>query len=200
MKRQLALVSLLLSILLSIAASTMAADSGKTAARPVSGAPSLPDEVVYWHLFRHVVALAKHADVLEKRGEDATKLRSLYKTLAQLSEAQARVLDDTATECTAQVAAQDRRAQEVIRAARAKPGEGSRWRGGTPPPPPAELAALQEERNAIILRAREKLQRELGEPEFQRFHAFVQEHVGRQIRSLAAGLKSPAATQPRARQ
>ncbi|HEY0781816.1 MAG TPA: hypothetical protein VGE98_05115, partial [Thermoanaerobaculia bacterium] len=133
---------------------------------------------------------------LEKRGEDGAKLRSIYQTQARLSDGQARLLHEVASDCTAQVAAQDARAEAMIRAARAKFARGS-GKGALPPPPPAELAALQAERDAIIRRARERLQEGFGNDEALRFHAFVEEHVGRQLRSLAPSLRPAPANGPR---
>ncbi|HEY0783156.1 MAG TPA: hypothetical protein VGE98_11920, partial [Thermoanaerobaculia bacterium] len=60
MKRQIALVTLFLGF--GLFARGAWADGGNAATRPVRGSAVLADDVVYWHLFRHVVALAKHAD------------------------------------------------------------------------------------------------------------------------------------------
>ncbi len=41
------------------------------------------------------------------------------------------------------------------------------------PEPPPELKVMQAERNAIVLRGRDRLRAALGEQEFARFHDFV---------------------------
>ena len=53
-----------------------------------------------------------------------------------------------------------------------------------PPPPPPELFAMQQERNAIILQARERLHAAFGEEEFTRFDQFVQKRIGSQVKAL----------------
>lgn len=195
MQRALAVV---LSLACLVPAAGVAADDASAATREAPppaerAAATLPDHVVYWHLFHHVAALDRRAAELEKQGQDGSRLRSFYRDRARLSAAQAGTLSAVASDCDGEVAAQDRRAGEVIRAARARLAGGRLAKGETPPPPPAELAALQEARNAAVLRARDRLRRELGEDEFARFDRFVAARVAPRIRNLSPALRAAAA-------
>jgi hypothetical protein len=55
--------------------------------------------------------------------------------------------------------------------------DGKLPKSGSPPPPP-ELKALWEERNAIILRARDQIRAVFGEEEFARFDNYAKYHHG----------------------
>ena len=177
----------------SFAALAAPAEASRAAPPSADEAAPLPEHVVYWHLFRHVVILDRKADELETRGEDGSRLRSLYRDRASLSAAQARTLSEIASDCNDEVATQDRRAEEVIRAARARLAKGRLAKGEAPPPPPTELRSLQEERNSAVHRARDRLRRELGETEFARFDRFVATRVASQIRNLSPALRAAAA-------
>lgn len=92
---------------------------------------------------------------------------------AALGEAHARALEAVAAATVAEVERQDAKAREVIDAFRSRYPGGVVPRGERLPPPPPELKAMQEERNAIILRGRERVRATLGEREFGRFNEFV---------------------------
>jgi hypothetical protein len=72
---------------------------------------------------------------------------------------------------------QDERAKAIILAYKAQYPGGRVPHGELPKPPPAELRALSEERDAIVLRSRDRLKEALGEGEFNRFNSFVKERV-----------------------
>jgi len=163
--------------------------SGALPAETQAPPDRLPEAVLYWQMFRHAIALDKRADEMDRRGEDGSKLRRFYRDKAGLDESQAGLLDKIANECASEVAAQDRRAMEVIRAFRARFPNGRLSGGQTPPPAPPELAALQQERDAIVLKFRDRLRTELGESEFERFHTFVQESIAPQIRQITTAAR-----------
>ena len=163
-----------------------------TAARP----PALPEHVLYGQMFRHVVELEKQADAVEKRGEDGAKYRLRYQQSAALSDRQDTQLKTIAQECMERVAEQDLRARDVIRAARAQAGGRELAPGQTPPRPPAELAELQEERNALILEARDRLHGAFGQEEFKRFDTFLREKLGPRIRQATPGIPNREGQRP----
>jgi hypothetical protein len=146
-----------------------------------SSAPSktaeVPDHIAYRHLFRHVAAFKKQAEENEKQGKDGSSFRSFFKHKAELSDDQVRVLNDVADECDREVKQQDEQAKLIIDAYKSQYPGGRVPHGETPKPPPVELKAMTEERNQIILRARDRLHVMLGDDEFKRFHDFVKHHV-----------------------
>lgn len=156
-----------------------------TISRPASGmkeqvnkqqaAPqnALPEHVAYEFLFRR-------ADHFRQSAINAGKPLALDTSLQQeasLSDDQARALGDIATTCLAEVSELDQKARVIINQFR------SRFPGRVVPrdeplSPPAELEAMQQQRDAAILRGRLRLQQALGEQEFNRFDRFMQERYG----------------------
>lgn len=116
----------------------------------LSPSSGLPDHVFYGEVFSLLVAMENVAD---------------YKTEAALSLEQALVLEEIAKRCQKDVAAQDAKAEPVIRAFRERMIKERRKKIV----PSTELAALQEERDAIILRYRDRLRSALGEEKFEAF-------------------------------
>lgn len=177
---------LLIAVCLAITAAGAFAFAGKTQSKgsdaqanaaQLRQTQEVPQHVIYSHLFHQITAFKKQAEEAESKGRDGRPLRSLFQREAGLNGAQASVLDVIASECLREVAIQDAKAKLIIDAFKARFPYGRMPRGERPPPPPAELTAMQEERNAIILRARNRLQLTLGEQEFNRFEAFVNRRV-----------------------
>lgn len=113
----------------------------------------VPEHIVYGQMFSLLVALDNAAD---------------YQQQAGLSDEQAAALKKIAIDCQREIEQQDTKARKVINAFRDKLAKIKPKPGTSLPPPPAELAAMQKERNAIILRARDRLRVALGEEKFQR--------------------------------
>jgi hypothetical protein len=158
-----------------------------------------PAPVVYSALFYHVAFVKEQADEVERQGKDASSLRSVFRKKADLSETQARTLDAIAIECVREVAAQDARAQIIINAFKERFPPGKLPAGVKLPPAPSELAQMQQERDAIIMRARDRLRLALGDQEFQSFDEFVTEHVAAAIEPVtlpSATLGSTRGDQP----
>jgi len=129
-----------------------------------------------------------------KQGKNGKAVRSFYKEAAGLSEDEARAFDQVAAECERDVARQDEKAKELIDAVRVKYPDGKVPAGEKPPEPPAELKAMQEQRNAIILSARDRLRASFGEAEFKRFSEFVERDVKPNVTSEPAGRQRPPTT------
>lgn len=137
----------------------------------------VPEHVVYRHFFHHIVVLQEQAEEIRRQGDDGSSLRSYYRREASLNEDQERILNEIALECEREVEEQDARAQVIIDAFRARYPGGGVPLGETLPPPSPELREMQAERNAIILRARDRLRTAFGEQDFNRFEEFVQNRV-----------------------
>jgi hypothetical protein len=113
---------------------------------------TIPEQIFYGEVFSLLVYLKNTDD---------------YKRQAELNDDQALALEETAKDCQREVAEQDAKAQTVIQAFRENMSKEKA--GKTPPAPPQELLDLQQERDAIILRHRDRLRAALGEEAFGRF-------------------------------
>ncbi len=153
---------------------------------------SIPDYEVYHQLFHHHVSMKKKATDLEKLGNDGKFLRGFYQREAKLNDEQARMFDEIASSCDEEVAKQDAKAGAIIDEALAKNGNGNLPKGTSPPEPPAELKNLWDERNAIILRAKDRLQAAFGDQEFKRFEGFVKSNVEARMTSEPGNRQRPA--------
>ena len=145
----------------------------------------IPDYVVYRHLFHHAVALKKKAEEAEKKGEDATQYRTHFQRNAELNDYQASILTETAAEYDQQEKLLEARAKPLIDAYKAQYPDGKVPHGQKPAPPPAELRALSEERDALVLRMKDRLRTTLGEGEFNRFDSFVKTRIAPNVQQLA---------------
>ena len=155
-------------------------------------AQSIPNYEVYHQLFHHHVAMKKKAIELEKLGNDGKFLRGFYQREAKLSNEQARIFDEIASSCEEEVVKQDIKAGAIIDEALARNGNGKLAKGTSPPEPPAALKSLWDERNAIILRAKERLQVAFGAQEFARFEEFVKSNIESRMTSTPANRQRPA--------
>jgi hypothetical protein len=162
-----------------------------------SQAQAIPDYEVYRQLFHHHVTMKRKADELEKQGKDGTFFREFYRRQAQLSDDQARVFDEVASRCEEQVAEQDAKAKAIVDAALAQNGGGKLANGARPPEPPPELRALWDERNAIILRAKDSLQTAFGDGEFARFENYVKQDVVPHLSPVPPSHPRPSPMGPR---
>jgi len=133
---------------------------------------SLPEHVPYMFLFdQHGSNLRKAAE-LELQGKDSTFFRTMFKNQLGLSDDESAVFDGVTQACEQELTQQDVKAQAVISKFKAQ------YPGGVVPPgqtllPPPELTTLQQERNAIILKARDRLRAAFGEGEFTRFDSYI---------------------------
>jgi len=129
--------------------------------------------VIYGSLFERVVSVKKKILELQSQRRIPQKPTFALQKEAQFNEAQAIALEEIAHACKAEVARQDEKARAIIFAYRAQFPDGIIPKAVTPLPPPPELKVMWEERNAIILRARDRLRAALGEQAFQRFDQHV---------------------------
>jgi hypothetical protein len=145
---------------------------------------AIPQHIVYDELFYEVAFFKGEADKLDRQGKDSSGLRSIYKKEAKLDERRNALLFEIASDCERDVEALDMRAKEIITAFRARVQAMNIGPGETPPPAPEELKAIQEERNATILRARDRLREGFGDEEFGRFTEFVNRSIKPRITTV----------------
>ena len=133
----------------------------------------VPDYVAYGFLFRLVSKLSDKTRELRSQGRIGPKDYFPLQKEASLTQGQARMLEAIASVCQQEIARQDEKAKSIVHAFRAQLPENKQLRSKALPPPPAELKALSNERNAIVLRARERLRLGFGEESFTRFDNYV---------------------------
>jgi hypothetical protein len=137
----------------------------------------MPDHKIYEFMFHQAAFFKRKAVELEQQGKGAPEAHKFFHRQANLTEAQGLIFDEVSSDCLREVAQQDRKAGEIISAFRARFPKGVVPKGQTLPPPPPELKVMQEERNAIFLKARERLRAAFGEQEFNRFDEHVKTRV-----------------------
>jgi hypothetical protein len=128
---------------------------------------AIPEHVFYEQVFNSIRTL--------KNAED-------YREEAGLADAELQYLASIAEECAGDLAVQDEKAMAIIRAFRS---QTKKLKPGDPlPTPPAELRAMQIERDAIVLRHRDRLHTLLGDTRFSQLKAAAQRIVQIELRSL----------------
>lgn len=153
-----------------------------------------PDHVAYRMLLHHAYLLEQKAEDADREGrpDSARAFRAALRDLARLDERQAGVFARHAADCEREVSAQDARARVLIEARRAH-----YLATGKALPPSPELAAMQQERNQIILGCRDRLRESLGEREWARLDAFVRSEVAPRVTATTASADA-AGLAPRA--
>lgn len=110
-----------------------------------------------------------------KNGGDS--LRTYVQLRARLNSEEARLLDEIASTCVQQVSQQDHEALAVIEKFRAQFPDGRVPKGIKLPPPPPELKAMQQQRDAIILGARDRVRSVLGDIGFNKVNTFIEKYI-----------------------
>jgi hypothetical protein len=136
---------------------------------PLQSDSPVPEHVAYAFLFRNNAFFRKKAI---EAGKPPARNTAFQKE-AGLSDVQALVLDEIAAATMHEVDQQDARARVIIERFRAQFPNGVVPKGQPLPEPPPELKIMQEERNAMILRGRDRLLTAFGEQKFARFNEFI---------------------------
>lgn len=131
--------------------------------------PRPPVHISYLFLFQHTASFRK----LATQSGKPKAINPMLRREANLNDKQSQAVDEIAAATLQEVEQQDARARAVIEAFRAQFPGGVTPKDKRLPAPPPELRAMQEERDAIILRGRDRLRSELGEPAFSSFDEFV---------------------------
>jgi len=168
-------------------------------------AKPMPPELAYWALFQEIQALKDKDSESLAQGETTNFKNSFYANRLGLETSQFAAVDAAATECLTNLQPIDQSAREIINKYRAQfpKGELKQISPSSPPnkqqparpqksfqslpPVPAELKQLQNQKNQIILNAKEKIKQSLGQTEFADFDSSVQKNSTRVLipRNLA---------------
>ncbi len=133
-------------------------------------ASKIPDYILYDQIFRMVSSLRKKAESGEFSNEKSAGLTKYFEERADLTTKEDQILQDTAFEFAQQVAPVDAQARTFIVQYRQAVANGAE----KVQTPPAELVALQEQRNKLVIEYRDRLQTALGADAFDKFDKFVQ--------------------------
>jgi hypothetical protein len=134
----------------------------------------IPHHVAYEFLFRYASSFKDRA----RRAGKPEALDVALKQGANLQHEQMRALYEIADACLQEVEEQDRQARAVISKFRSQFPGGVVPRDQRLPAPPPELAVMQQQRNAILLRGRARLSAALGKSDFDRLDEFVLRRFG----------------------
>jgi len=127
---------------------------------------NLPEHVRYFFLFHHLSAIKE------------TPAATRFQAKAGLNSGQFQALTSIAVNNEREVKRLDERAKIIIDNFHTQYPPGQLPPGVVPPALPQEINVLQQQREATILRYREQFRRMLGEEEFARFEAFVNDEIG----------------------
>ena len=149
----------------------------------------VPEHIVYRMFLRDLYTFKLKAEESERQGNrrSSEAYRNIYRERVGWSSEQARILDDIASECEREVKEIDAKAKKIIDARRALYYPDGKVQGGQLAPPSPELALLQEERNATILKFRDRIREAFGEQEFRRLDRFLKSDLAPTITVTAPG-------------
>lgn len=151
---------------------------------PSPNSKEVPEYVVYSFMFSKVDVLNERAAQLRSLGRIKEDPALPLQREANLTKEQAQSISEIASACRREIKLQDEKAETVVKAFRAQFPNGIIPKGVVPPAPPPELRAMWEERNAIVLRARDQLRAALGEETFSRLDNFAKFHFGTNTRPV----------------
>lgn len=168
----------------------------------------MPEELMYWMLFEQISALkAKDAEMLTE-GQNSSFKNSFYEENMKLQPSQFSAVDTAVTTFFSEIQPIDQQARQVINQYRSQYPNGelkkaentdsSKFSSGrykSPveklPPPPPQLQQLQNQKNQIILNAKERIRQSLGASSFAEFDAAVKSDANKVLVPLNLGSRTP---------
>lgn len=144
--------------------------------------PNVPPEVIYLFLFKEVAAFEEKANEAPGLGEDPEVYRTVYKRLANLTNAQSDFLKKTAAACLKELKFKDETARRIAERLRSDyQKQSSQGLAPEVPPVSPELTKLQTQREAIILKYRDVLKAGM-EDGFSNLESYVENHITSNIK------------------
>ena len=137
----------------------------------------VPKHIAYGLFFGEMMVLKKKAAERERQGIKSDAMRDFHKLRAKLSDYESQVLDQVAAECNDKVVKLNDQARAIINRERARHPQGRLRDGESLPIPPQALAELEDHRKETLLGAREQLKTILGQKDFDRIDAFIQQDI-----------------------
>lgn len=138
---------------------------------------NVPDEVVYFILFNHLVGLKNRAEQeAQLTDEPSLNYYDLYEKQANLDASQSRFLFQTAQNCIDAIKPIDEQAKSIIDRA-----GGQVKSPANIPFPPLELEYLQQQKDDVILNYKNQLGNGLGVEKFAEFNQFARQKIAPQV-------------------
>jgi hypothetical protein len=154
---------------------------------------ALPAEARYLILFRRLAGSPSENQMSQQAEPRVAQpnYRVILQRNANLSDEEARALNQIAEDCLQKVKELDKRAREITAAYRAANRSRNVASGDPLPPPPAELSQSQQDRNNVILAAVEQIRIAFGDAEFRRFDEYVKNKGNGKVFVLPSANKQP---------
>lgn len=128
-------------------------------------------------LLREIHSYQTKADEIKNLGKSDTFLRRFHKDRLDLTSERSDQLTQLARRYTQAVRVVDRKAHEIIQAAKLKYRPSANAAPLKVPPPPAELQVLRNERNQITESHIKQIEEAFGPSDFRYFDTLVRRHV-----------------------
>ncbi len=146
---------------------------------------SVPDEIVYFILFNHLVGLKAQVDSQQSLGGSSFNYIESYKKQTSMTSSQTQFLFQTSQDCLNEIQPIDAQAKQIIDDTRSGSPDGELNSFDEMPDAPVALDQLQQQRDAVILKYRDILKNSYGENKFTEFDQFVRSKIAPQVENLS---------------
>lgn len=149
-------------------------------------AQNVPDRIIYFIYFSHLVGLKKHAEEEQSLGNPSFDYLAMTQNEMSLSATQSAYLFQIAENCLNDVKPIDDQAQTIIRSVGDAFEDDPKTPPDThnPPPPPLSLTALQKQKDDTVLQYRKELSSYLGDSSFAQIDQTVRGKIAPQVTLL----------------
>jgi hypothetical protein len=173
-------------LILTVVATTLAFGSQLQIAKNLFGfepqtEAQLPAHVLYDRFFRMAVSLKRKAEAEKANTEKSAGAAKYFKNRANLNDSEDQILQNLADEYVRELIPIDSQARAIIVQTRQKFPNGIVPRDQPPPP---GLVHLQEQRDALALRYRDRLKESLGAEGFDKFDKFILSDFASRFRAV----------------
>lgn len=159
---------------------------------PQTDAASIPDYVVYGHLFRSILMFREMAAEEEKQGRLGEGYTKAVQASLKLDDTTAKALDEAATTWSTRKQEMEARADAIMKNYEAAKAQALSSDKPAPPNPDGELKQVYEQLNDSLLVARDDLRESLGDAQFETFKKAVEENITPNIKQRRADPNDPA--------
>ena len=175
----------------------VSATTPQTTATPSSvSRVQIPQTHVYHHLFRYIL----HLESLRSDGEDNPFMKDIAERMLEMTPSDWASVQAEAHKCEADVAPIDAEAFALIASIKSKYPGGKVADVSQIPAPPDRLIALQRQRDVVIQRHIDNLQRAMDKPSFARLDNNLQTRFAPKIHAGVLSIPARSASELRQKQ